>query len=288
MFYFETLLSTALGNIDGSGMTAGILNAARVVALIALLWSIYQAYAAGGDVRALGISLMKYLAIGVVLLAYPQVFRDVIGVAGTVANYISNQTAGGMDVIAQWKRDSSAFLQSPQGVWGFWKLIGATVAGTIYGVMMLIGYVILALAYIVFTLLYILFGCALYTAGPFVLALLPASGAGSLARVYVTNVFVFSFWAVLYAVFQGLMHVLGIDTVANVLNANSLLGFLQGVSAPLLLGLISIVYAVCIAFIPMFARRIVQGDVGALAAGVVRSAATVTTKIINWFNNNGQ
>jgi hypothetical protein len=278
MFFFQNLLTQALNGIDGSGMTNGILNAARVVSLICLLWGVYQAYVAGGDVRGVGLSLVKYLAVGLILLSYPQAFRDVVDLGATVANFISNQTAGGLDVIEQWKKDASVFMQTPQGTWGFWKLIGGTTAGAIYGILMLGGYVILALAYIIFTLLYTLFGSVLYTAGPFVIALLPALGVSTLARSYITNLMIFSFWAVLYAVFQGLMHVVGIDTVANVLNANSLLGFLQGVSAPLLLGLISIVYAVCIAFIPMFARRIVQGDVGAIAGGVVRTAFMIASR----------
>jgi hypothetical protein len=43
MFFFEQLLNTALNGIDQSGMSNGILNAARVVSLICLLWGVYQA-----------------------------------------------------------------------------------------------------------------------------------------------------------------------------------------------------------------------------------------------------
>jgi hypothetical protein len=278
MFFFEQLLNTALNGIDQSGMSNGILNAARVVSLICLLWGVYQAWVAGGDVRAVGVALLKYLAVGLFLLAYPQAFRDVINLGTTVASFIGNQTVGGVDVIQQWKADTSAFLQSPLGTWGFWKLIGATTAGTIYAVLMIAGYVVLALAYIIFTLLFTLFGCVLYVSGPFVIGLLPALGVSQLARSYITNTMIFSFWAVLYAVFEGLMHIVGIDTVANVLNSNSLLGFLQNVSAPLLLGLISIVYAICIAFIPLFARRIVAGEVAAIAGGIVRGAVMIISR----------
>ena len=54
-FYFEQLLQTGLNGIDQQGITAAVLQIAEVILILSLLWSVYEAYSNGGDVRLLGV-----------------------------------------------------------------------------------------------------------------------------------------------------------------------------------------------------------------------------------------
>ena len=66
-FYFEQLLQTGLNGIDQQGITAAVLQIAGVILILSLLWSVYEAYSNGGDVRLLGVAAVKYLVLGLVL-----------------------------------------------------------------------------------------------------------------------------------------------------------------------------------------------------------------------------
>ena len=63
-FYFEQLLQTGLNGIDQQGITAAVLQIAGVILILSLLWSVYEAYSNGGDVRLLGVAAVKYLVLG--------------------------------------------------------------------------------------------------------------------------------------------------------------------------------------------------------------------------------
>ncbi len=74
MFFYELTLQRALNGIDATAMMPTILNIANAVLLACLLFGIYQAWARGGDSRLLGVTLVKYLAVGLGLYAYSRVF----------------------------------------------------------------------------------------------------------------------------------------------------------------------------------------------------------------------
>ena len=78
-FYFEQLLQTGLNGIDQQGITAAVLQIAGVILVLSLLWSVYEAYSSGGDVRLLGVAAVKYLVLGLVFLNYHSAFRAVNG-----------------------------------------------------------------------------------------------------------------------------------------------------------------------------------------------------------------
>jgi hypothetical protein len=59
------------------------------------------------------------------------------------------------------------------------------------------------------------------------------------------------------------------NSVNAVLASDSFVGAFNGVTGSLLLGLASILLSVCIAVIPLLARRIVEGDVGKTMTAVV-------------------
>ncbi|HNF04150.1 MAG TPA: hypothetical protein PL146_02125, partial [Mycobacterium sp.] len=68
MFLFEQMFNTALSGINSAGLMSTILTVAYGILLASLLFSAYEAWVRGGDVRALGVSAVKYLALGLLFL----------------------------------------------------------------------------------------------------------------------------------------------------------------------------------------------------------------------------
>ena len=113
-FYFEQLLQTGLNGIDQQGITAAVLQIAGVILILSLLWSVYEAYSNGGDVRLLGVAAVKYLVLGLVFLNYQSAFRAVNSMFNGVADGIYN-LSGGLDVIKAWGNSlSQAWQTKPQ------------------------------------------------------------------------------------------------------------------------------------------------------------------------------
>jgi len=154
----------------------------------------------------------------------------------------------------------------------FWDIITGDPAGTITVSMLFIAYVLYALAIIVFCFFYTLFGSVLYVLGPLVLALIPISGIGQLGKTYAVNLMIWNAWGILYAVFGALITAIHFNQVNNVLG-NGFLGFLRGVPDSVMLGLVSVFYALAVALVPLIAKRIISGDVGLSAFALVRAGA---------------
>ena len=92
-------------------------------------------------------------------------------------------------------------------------MITGDLAGSITVLLLLVAYVLYALAIIVFCFFYTLYGSVLYVLGPLVLALIPISGVGQLARTYATNVMIWNAWAILYAIFGALITAIQVNRV---------------------------------------------------------------------------
>jgi len=269
MFYFQQLFNTALGGVDSGGATAGAVQIAQYVLLASLLFGVYEAWTRGGDTRALGAAAMRYFVIGLVMLNYGTAFRGVNGMFNSVANFIDNSTAGGGDVFANWMGDLSTYWNNNNGMQALWGMITGAFSGLLESLLLLIGYLVFPITYALFSLFYTLYGSILYMVGPFVLALYPAFGFGQLARTYLVNLMIFNAWGLLYSIFGALMVAINMNSVNAVLASDSFVGAFNGVTGSLLLGLASILLSVCIAVIPLLARRIVEGDVGKTMTAVV-------------------
>ena len=96
-----------------------------------------------------------------------------------------------------------------------------------------------------------------------------------MGKAYAINVMVWNAWGVLYAVFGALITAIQGNQINNVLG-NGFLGFLKGTGDSVMLGLVSIFYALAIALIPFIAKRIISGDVGSTAFALVRAGAVAT------------
>ena len=270
MFYFEHLLNTALGAIDGTRVIPTITNMAFAILLIGFLVGLYQAALRGGDLQALAVTAIKYLVVAMILSNWTTVFRDVNGSFTAVADFVSNSSGAG-DMFMNWMTQLQQQSTTNPNL-TFWDMITGDISGTITVGLLLIAYIIYALAIIIFCFFYTLYGTVLYVTGPLVLALIPVSGIGQLGKTYAINLMIWNAWGILYSVFGALITAIHFDQVNNILG-NGFLGFLQGVPDSAMLGLVSIFYALAIAMVPFIAKGIISGDVGSTAVALVRAAA---------------
>jgi hypothetical protein len=270
VFYFQQLLNTAMGGIDATSIIPTVTNIAFAILLVGFLIGLYQAALRGGDLHALAVTAIKYLVVAMIIANWASAFRDVNGSFNAVANFIGSSSGAG-DMFLNWMTQLQQQATTNPGL-TFWDMINGDPAGTITVLLLLVAYVLYALAIIIFCFFYTLFGSVLYVLGPLVMALLPISGIGQLARTYAVNLMIWNAWGILYAVFGAMITAIHFNQVNNVLG-NGFLGFLKGVPDSLMLGLVSVFYALAIALVPFIAKRIISGDVGSTAFTLVRAAA---------------
>ena len=277
MFYFEQLFQTALNGIDSANVTSAVLGVAGTILLLSFLYSAYQAFASGGDVRMLAISGIKYLILGLVFANYGSVFRDVNGMFDSVANFIYSST-GVKDVFANWMNQLAQYWQA-NGSASLWNLVTGLVSGVISLMLILSAFVIFPVSYLIFTFFYAIYGSVLYVTGPFVLALLPAGGLGQLSRAYLVNLMTFEAWGIIYAVLQVLISAVNLGSINAVLGANGVLNSFVGSSQMILLALTASIFSFSIALIPFISSRIVRGDVGSTMMTMVGAMTTAASAV---------
>jgi hypothetical protein len=269
VFYFEQLFQTALGGIDTANVTGAVLGVAGTILLLSFLYSAYQAFAAGGDVRMLAISGIKYLIVGLVFANYGAVFREVNSMFNSLANFIYSSTGVG-DVFANWMNELSQYWQS-NGSTSLWNLVTGLASGVISLWLILGAFVIFPVCYLIFTVFYAMYGSVLYVTGPFILAVLPARGLSQLSRTYLINLMTFQAWGLIYAVIQVLMSAVNLASINAVLGANGVLNSFVGSSEMILLALTASIFSLSIALIPFIASRIVRGDIGSTTLTLMRT-----------------
>jgi hypothetical protein len=270
VFYFQQLLNTALAGIDGTAIVPTVTSFSFAILLIGFLLGLYQAAFRGGDLQALAVTAVKYLIVAMIVANWASVFRSVNGSFNTVANSIGSSSGAG-DMFQSWMGQlQQQFANNPSLT--LTDIITGDPASTITVVLLVVAYLLYALAMIVFCFFYTLFGAVLYVVGPLVLALIPISGVGQLGKAYAINVMIWNAWGVLYAIFGALITAIQVNQVNNVLGSG-FLGFLRGSGDSIMLGLVSIFYALAIALIPFIAKRVISGDVGSTTFALVRAGA---------------
>lgn len=277
MFYFEQLFQTALNGIDAANVTTAVLSVAGTILLLSFLYSAYQAFAAGGEVRMLAISAIKYLLLGLVFANYGTVFRDVNGMFNSVADFIYNSTGVG-DVFATWMNQLAQYWLANGNV-SLWNLVTGLASGVVSLWLILGAFVIFPVCYLIFTVFYAMYGAVLYVTGPFVLALLPSRGLGQLSRAYLVNLMTFQAWGLIYAILQVLMSAVNLSSINAVLGANGVLNSFVGSSQMILLALTASIFSFSIILIPFIAGRIVKGEVGSTMMTLV-SAMTMAASAV--------
>jgi hypothetical protein len=277
VFYFEQLFQTALNGIDSASVTRSVLGVAGTILLLSFLYSAYEAFAAGGDVRMLAVSGIKYLILGLVFASYSTVFRDVNGMFNSVADFIYNSTGVG-DVFSNWMTQLAQYWQS-NGNTSMWNLVTGLASGVISLWLILGAFIIFPVCYLIFTIFYAMYGAVLYVTGPFILALLPTRSLGQLSRTYLVNLMTFQAWGLIYAILQVLMSAVNLSSIDSVLNANGVLNSFVGSSQMILLALTASIFSFSIVLIPFIASRIVRGDVGSTMMTLVSAMTTTATTV---------
>jgi hypothetical protein len=270
MFYYERFFQTALAGIDRSSIMPISIHVGQVILLISFLVAVYESFVRGGDVRMLGVAAVKYLGVGLILLSYGTAFREINGVFNAFADFIANNTSGGVDFFSNWINDLGSYVDSG-GYETFWPLLLGSTAGIIGAVFVLVSYAIFPLTYAAFCFFYSFYGAILYVIGPLVISLLPSMGVGPLARVYIVNLMTFHFWGVIYSILGALIAAVNLSTVRDVITTGGFLEGFVGLEEALLLGIASLFYSISIAVIPFLATRIVRGEVFGTIANVIVS-----------------
>jgi hypothetical protein len=273
MFYFQQMFETAMNGIDTGPTMGTITNIANSILLLAALFAVYEAYARGGDARAMGIAAVKFLLLGLVVSNYSMIFRNVNGAFNQVAQAIAPN-----DVLSDWFDQVYNYFQGAGGA-NFFNLVVSSIVALISLLVQLVAVIAFPLTYAIFTLLYAFYGSVLYVCGPLVLALYPAFGVGQLARSYLVNLLIFQAWGIIYAVFNVLLTLINAQSMAAVFGAGSIGGWFQGASQALLVSLASILFSLLVALIPLLARRVVSGEIGSTMLAMV-GAATMTLRSI--------
>ncbi len=269
MFYFQQLLNTALAGIDGTA----IVSDGHELRIRHPADRFSDRPLSGGvswrrSARRLRERPIKYLVVAMIVSNWATVFRGVNGSFNTIANSIGSSSGAG-DMFQSWMGQlQQQFANNPSLT--LTDIITGDAASTITVVLLVVAYLLYALAMIVFCFFYTLFGAILYVVGPLVLALIPIPGVGQLGKSYAVNVMIWNAWGILYAVFGALITAIQVNQVNNILG-NGFLGFLKGAGDSVMLGLVSIFYALAIALIPFIAKRIISGDVGSTAFALVRA-----------------
>lgn len=280
MFYYEQMFNTALNGIMSAGLMSTILTVAYGILLASLLFSAYEAWTRGGDVRALGVSGVKYLALGALFMndgaVYERVFRDVLAVFNQISHTMAG--AGPTDVFNAWRNDLFAY-GATTGT--FLNLVTLGAPALLSALLLLIAMIVYPVAYALFAVFYSLYGTLLFVAGPLVLALMPSFGLGSLAKRYAINVMIFGSWGLIYGIFCRLAIAINVHSMAALTSANSFAGALAGASQEVLLAVASVLFSVCILLIPVLAKRIVEGDVGGSMLAVLGTATAMAQSMMS-------
>jgi hypothetical protein len=270
VFYFQQLFNTAMVGIEATAIIPTVTNIAFAILVVGFLAGVYQAALHGGDLQALVITAIKYLVVAMIIANWPSVFRDINGSFNATANFIGSSSSAG-DMFLNWMTQLQQQATTNPAL-TFWDIITGDPAGAITVILLVVAYLLYVLAIIVFCFFYTLFGSVLYVLGPLVLAVIPISGTGQLGKTYAINVMVWNAWGILYAIFGALITAIHFNQVNDVLS-HGFMGFLRGVPDSVMLGLVSIFYALAIALIPFIAKRVVSGDVGTTVVALVRAAS---------------
>src|SRR5580698_184537 len=278
MFYFQSMFQQVYNGITGSAVIPAVQQVANAILLLAALFAVYEAYARGGDARALALAGVRYLFMGLVISQYPNVFINVNNAFANIAQMIAPT-----DVWTNFRDQVQNYLSTNPGNGAWWNWVVGGVAGTFSLILQAIAVIVFPISYAIFSFFYSMYGAVLYVVGPLVLALYPALGVGQLARTFMVNLLVWNAWGIIYAIISQLLTIMSANSLNSIFTSQSFGGAFQGASQMLLISLSSILLSIMILLIPFVAKRVISGDVGSTmltVAGV--AAAAVQAAIAGW------
>jgi hypothetical protein len=283
MFYFQSMFQQVYNGITGSAVLPAVQQVANAILLLAALFAVYEAYAKGGDARALALAGVRYLFMGLLISQYPNVFINVNNAFANIAQMIAPT-----DVWTNFRDQVQNYFSANTGDGAWWNWVIGGVAGTFSLILQAIAVIVFPISYAIFSFFYSMYGAVLYVVGPLVLALYPALGVSQLARTFMVNLLVWNAWGIIYAIISQLLTIMSANSLNSIFTSQSFGGAFQGASQMLLISLSSILLSIMILLIPFVAKRVISGDVGSTmltVAGVAGSA--VQAAIAGWAGMQG-
>ena len=281
IFEFQTMLTSAVNGISASilGTEQGV---SYVLMTICLVLGIYEAYTRGGDLRSLAGTLLKYAVAAFLIGNWAAFFSDLYSGFNQIASVIDN-SYGGIDLAKDWLAQLDNLFKL-HGYQSIFAAIPWTPSALITLLEIVLAYIIYPIAVQIFALIYTFWGTCLFAMGPFVIALAPSSLINSLTKYYALNLGIWNAWSIIYAVFGCLITAIHANDVNAILNGDLGsfgLGPTFGATGPLdggieTIGLISIMYAICILLIPMVAAFILRGQFSAVGLGLSMTVSRIT------------
>jgi hypothetical protein len=273
IFAFQSMLTSAVNSISGS-LLATVQGVSYLLMTICLVLGIYEAYARAGDVRSLAGALLKYAVAAFLIGNWTAFFSDLYSGFNQMASAIDS-AYGSVDLATSWLTQLQA-LFTQNGYGAMFSAILWTPSALITLVEIVVAYLIYPIAIQIFSLVYTFWGTCLFAFGPFVMALAPSSLINSLTKSYALSLGVWNAWSIVYAIFGSLITAIHANDVGAILNGsvgNFGLGTASGATGALdsgieTIGLISILYAICILLIPMIAAFILRGQFSTVGAGL--------------------
>src|ERR1035437_1858731 len=284
IFEFQSMMTSVANGISGSLLTS-IQTVSYVLMTICLVLGIYEAYVRGGDVRSLAGTFLRYTIAAFVIGYWSSFFSDLFSGFNQIANTIDSSYGAG-DLAQNWWNGLKT-LWSSQGYDSIFAGIAFSPSAVITVLELLISYVIFPVAVQIFALIYTFWGSCLFAMGPFLVALAPSSAINSLTKYYALNLGIWNAWSVIYAVFACLITAIHGNDVNAVLNGNmSAFGMANQEFGAMgggveMIGLISIMYAICILLIPMVAAFSLRGQFSAVGAGLTMAVSKTLNGAMN-------
>jgi hypothetical protein len=278
IFQFQAMLVAVVNAISGS-MLSTEKTVAYVLMTICLVLGVYESYARGGDIRSLAGAFLKYIVAAFVIGYWTNFFSDAFTGFNQLANAIDSSFGAG-DLLKDWTAQIQN-LFNLNGYQNIFKSIPWTPSALLTLFEIALAYIIYPIATQIFALIYTFWGSCLFAIGPFVIALAPSSLINSLTKYYVLNLGIWNAWTVIYAVFGTLITAIHANDVNEIVNGNlNSYGFGTAAFAGMdggieMIGLISIIYAICILLIPMVAAFILRGQFSAVGAGISMAVSRI-------------
>ncbi len=273
IFAFQQMMTTVSNGMAGK-MIPSIVNVSYIIMMISLMLGVYEAYARGGDTRALAGTVMKFIVVAFIIGNWTTFFGDLNSGFNAIAQHIDDSYGAG-DLITDWK-NLLVVNWNNNGYSSIWNIITGGGAAIVNSLEIAIAYLVFPIAAQLFTLIYVFWGAVLFAVGPLVLALAPSRMINGTAKFYAQNLIVWNCWAVLYAVFACLITAVNGKDLSTSGPFNW--GNIVGAQTQVYIGLTSIIYAICILLIPIMAMAVLKGEFSGVA-GAFMSLISVSTQV---------
>jgi hypothetical protein len=266
-FFFTTAWATSQGVLNG--LLGPIQAMAFAILVVTLLMGVYESFLAGGSLRQLAVTLVKFGVAAALIAQWGTFIGDVVQAGTTLA---SNFLNGNVDMLVHWLIDLNNTMTNTN----LTTLLASGLSSLAMGLVMLSIIILSTVLFIscmkILTICFVFWGGVLFCVGPFMVALAPSGVVSSHARSYFRSLAEWAMWPMLYAMFVTLMNAAGMGTVSAVLGQASIItpgsGADQSTNNAVTLAVSSLLYGVCIILIPFIAHYVVGGSFVGVAAGV--------------------